>query len=116
MNDMRNEIPYVAVVMKNDYSTKLNGIFHSMEENGIPYKTFAYENLSNSTIKSPLGLVVHIKRNEVIVFYNGYDTKVPVEYYSFSEDEEKLYTLSRAIGNNIANLIKGRGLKIINEI
>lgn len=122
MNNMQRTPgkPYVTVVIKSENRVNENGITHSLEEKGIPFKTAeAHPKLSErasvyDSVDAPLGMIVHISDSTVLIYYDGYDMKKPVLHYNITEayiSETERYLFERMVGNNVANILQGKEIK-----
>ena len=122
MNDIQKK-PYIAVVRTGDGRAVCEeGVVHSLEEHGVPFRCSKTDRQSENRgtsvfdqFEATLGMIVLIEKDEVSVYYRGYDSKRPVLRYGAPKgtetDAETLYHLARGIGCNAANIICGKEIK-----
>lgn len=113
--------PYVVVISQSGNINIHRGILDSLEENGVPFEMIRWQrNMKNVSIfdelNAPLGIAIQLYDNSVSVYYEKYIKEKPLWQYDYAEmfgrlDEHELYFIDRIIGNNVANIIKGRELK-----
>ena len=122
MNNIQKK-PYIAVIRtENGRAVCEEGVIHSLEEYGVPFRCSKTDRQRESgptsvleRFETPLGMIVLIEQSEVSVYYRGYDPESPVLRYGFPQgaetDAEALYRLARGIGRNAANIICGKEIK-----
>ena len=118
MHDGQNK-PFVAVIVTGKDIDLYLGIIHSLEECRIPFRcTHSDQQFEINTsvfedFETPMGTAIWIDNDEINVYYSGYDRKLPVLHYTFSEEltTRMRYRLARMIGCNAANIIYGKEIK-----
>lgn len=113
--------PYIVVVGTGKAIQAKEGVVHSLEECGMPFRyrncmppSYGRKEMSIfQRMEAPLGMIVVIGNNKADVYYHGYDDKNPVLHYDFAEgmDTKMLYHLARRVGCNAANIIYGKEIR-----
>ena len=118
--DTIKEKPYILVTGSDSTPMAAKGIIHSLEENGIPFRSeknavgSSREDTIFECCEAPLGMVIVLNRNRIEIYYSRYDLEKPVLEYRLNEiPGERVYTLARRIGSNAANIIYGKEIKEI---
>lgn len=108
---MNGNKPYIDIIVEDDKCCGYSGIIHSLEENGIPFRTLHMK--TGAVESSVLGITVYVKSDCIEVYYEKYDDMIPVLKMQLQDGDtcDIIYQRARKTGNNIANLINVRRLE-----